>query len=113
MVRPSASPNVLQAKEMLEQYGDMCDVMYLMMAADGRVLNVACGQRTTLNEILELLRRLLDAEIRPDYRDERPGDVKHSLAAIDRARESIGYEPKLFFEEGLTRSIDWYRANLG
>ena len=52
MVRPSASPNVLQAMEMLEQYGDMCDVMYLMMAADGRVLNV---EREVMRGALDIL----------------------------------------------------------
>jgi len=71
-------------------------------------LNIACNRRTRLNEILDLLRELLD-----EYADPRPGDVKHSLADVTLARETLGYEPKVYFEEGLRKAIDWYKENLG
>jgi nucleoside-diphosphate-sugar epimerase len=79
---------------------------------DGRAINIACNRRTTLNEILLQLRRLLGIETDPVYQAPRPGDIKHSLADVSLARETIGYEPRVFFAEGLARSIDWYKENL-
>jgi len=78
----------------------------------GKVMNIACNTSTSLNEILALLRELLDTDVDAIYQDERPGDVKHSLADVSLAAEAIGYEPKVFFEEGLRKAIDWYRENL-
>ncbi len=80
---------------------------------DGRAINIACGRRTTLNEILAILHRLLGTKIAADYQAPRPGDVRHSLASVELARETIGYEPQVFFEEGLAKAIDWYKDNLG
>ena len=82
-------------------------------ACSGKVMNIACNARTSLNEILDLLKGLLGSSVEAIYQDERPGDVKHSLADVSLAREAIGYEPKIFFEEGLRNAIDWYRENLG
>jgi len=81
-------------------------------ACGGSPMNIACNKRTSLNQILGQLRGLLGVDTKAVYEPERPGDVKHSLAAIGRAKELIGYEPQVFFEEGLARSIDWYRENL-
>jgi UDP-glucose 4-epimerase len=78
----------------------------------GDVLNIACNRRTSLNEILDLLQELLGTSVEPVYQDERPGDVKHSLADINAAREAIGYEPSVYFEEGLRKAIKWYCENL-
>jgi len=80
---------------------------------NGQPLNVACNRSTTLNEILDLLRELLGGDVDAEYTDPRPGDVKDSLAAVQRAKETIGYQPKVYFSDGLRRSIDWYRAHLG
>ncbi|MFW6133501.1 MAG: SDR family oxidoreductase [Planctomycetota bacterium] len=80
---------------------------------DGRAVNVACHDSTTLNEILEQLGRLLEMPVRPEYAEARAGDVRHSLADISRARDILGYQPAAYFDEGLTAAIDWYRANLG
>ena len=79
---------------------------------DGRAVNIACNQRTTLNEILAQLGKLMNMEVEADYQAERAGDVKHSLADIRMANERLGYEPQVFFADGLARSIDWYKANL-
>jgi nucleoside-diphosphate-sugar epimerase len=79
---------------------------------DGRAVNIACARRTTLNQILDQLRRLLGADVQAEYTDPRPGDVRHSLADVSLAKQTIGYEPKVFFEEGLAGAIDWYKANL-
>jgi len=78
----------------------------------GQPINIACHRATTLNRILELLGELMRTEVRAEYADPRPGDVRHSLADVARAREVIGYEPKIFFDEGLRKAIDWYTANL-
>jgi nucleoside-diphosphate-sugar epimerase len=75
-------------------------------------MNIACERRTSLNEILDKLRDLLGVDVQAQYAHERPGDVKHSLADISRARETIGYQPEVYFEQGLERAIDWYRENL-
>jgi len=95
-----------------------CQANWLAAQADakvcnGQAINIACSRRTSLNEILAILRRLLGTDIQADYQAPRPGDVRHSLASIDRAREAIGYEPKVFFAEGLAKAIDWYKNNLG
>ncbi|NQU74828.1 MAG: SDR family oxidoreductase [Planctomycetes bacterium] len=78
----------------------------------GQAINIACNYSTSLNEILELLRDLLDSDLLAKYEPERPGDVKHSLADYSLARETIGYEPQVYFEEGLRQAIDWYKRNL-
>ncbi len=79
----------------------------------GHPANIACHERTTLNEILAQLCELLGVDVNATYEDDRPGDVKHSFADIARAKETIGYEPQVFFKEGLRKAIDWYRENLG
>ena len=80
---------------------------------NGQAVNIACGRRVTLNEILQQLKGLLGSDVEAVYEPARVGDVKHSLADITLAKTTIGYEPKVYFEDGLARSIDWYKANLG
>jgi UDP-glucose 4-epimerase len=74
-----------------------------------RVYNVACGDRFTLNELYGKLSVLLERDIEPVYADPRPGDVRHSMAGIDRIREETGFGVKVGFDEGLGRTVDWYR----
>jgi UDP-glucose 4-epimerase len=76
----------------------------------GKVFNVATGNRVTLNQTAEILRRATGytGEIR--YAAERSGDVKHSLADISRAKECFGYEPLVNFSEGIERTVAWYKA---
>lgn len=78
--------------------------------AGGAVCNVGCGRRYTLNELLDSLRGLIASNVGAEYLEERPGDVRHSLADIEEARERLGYEPLVDFEEGLRRTVEWYRA---
>jgi len=81
-------------------------------ACKGQALNIACNARASLNQILDRLGDLLQTDIKATYTDERPGDVKHSLADVSLAQKTIGYEPKVFFEAGLAKSIGWYKQNL-
>lgn len=82
--------------------------------AANRVYNVACGQRTTLNELVGELKKLLGvydpriAGVPVEYGPYRAGDVPHSLADISAARDLLGYVPRYSFADGLARSIDWY-----
>jgi nucleoside-diphosphate-sugar epimerase len=78
----------------------------------GEVINVANGERTTLNQLLETLKCVTGkTEVEADYRDVRVGDVRHSLADITRARELLGYEPRVGLEEGLRKTIDWWKQS--
>lgn len=76
--------------------------------AAGRVFNVACGQRHTLNETYKVLATLLGFVHPPVYGPEREGDVRDSLADISAAQEAFGYVPTVGFEEGLRRTVAWY-----
>jgi UDP-glucose 4-epimerase len=78
----------------------------------GEVVNIACGQRITVNEIIRLINKILGKSVQPKYEPSRPGDVKHSLASIELAGKVIGYKPVTSFGDGLERAIAWYRENL-
>ena len=78
----------------------------------GEVINIACGDRVTVNDIIEMINKLLGKNVKPDYVPSRAGDVKHSLADISLAGKVIGYKPLVLFREGLEKAIDWYRNNL-
>ncbi len=78
----------------------------------GEVVNIACGQAVTVNEIIDMINNLLGKSVKPKYVAPRPGDVKHSLADITAARNLIDYKPKVSFSDGLRLAIDWYKANL-
>ncbi len=81
-------------------------------AAIGEVFNIACGQRTSLNALYAELQKLLGSAIDPVYGPERRGDVRDSLADIEKAGRLLNYEGKIKFREGLRISIDWYQNNL-
>src|SRR5437763_2411899 len=76
----------------------------------GRVFNVATGQRADLNETFRVLKKLTGYTGEVKYAPERAGDVKHSLADTSRAENYLGYKPKIDFEEGLQRTMEWYRS---
>ncbi len=86
-----------------------------LLAADaenvaGRMFNVANGRSTDLLTLLDSLNRLLGTDVKPQHDPPRVGDVRDSLADISQARKRLGYEPRVDFEEGLKRSIDYYRC---
>jgi UDP-glucose 4-epimerase len=76
----------------------------------GKVFNIATGNRVTLNQTVEILRRATGYSGEVRYAAERSGDVKHSLADISRAKESFGYEPLVDFREGIERTVAWYKT---
>ena len=79
--------------------------------ASGQVINVGTGDRHTLNETIETLNRIFDRQVTPRYGTVRAGDVQHSHADISLARKLLGYEPGVRFEEGLRKTVDWFRSS--
>jgi nucleoside-diphosphate-sugar epimerase len=76
----------------------------------GQVFNVATGTRFDLNQTFQLLKRMIGYKNDVKYGPERAGDVKHSLADLSRTEKYLGYKPLVNFEEGLRRTVDWYRG---
>jgi UDP-glucose 4-epimerase len=79
-------------------------------AASGRVFNVACGKQYSLLELIASINRVLGTKIEPNFEPARAGDVRDSLADITAARDVLKYEPTIDFDEGLRRSIEYYRT---
>jgi UDP-glucose 4-epimerase len=105
-----------------EQTRDFCYIDNVvdanLLAADtakslrGEIINIACGERTSLNQLLACLGELSGTPLRPEYRPTRPGDVRDSLADIRAARALIGFEPGVDVREGLKRTLDAFRKSL-
>jgi nucleoside-diphosphate-sugar epimerase len=74
-----------------------------------KVYNVACGDRFSLNRLYGELSGLVGASIEPEFAPSRTGDVKHSMADIEKISADTGYSPGVGFEDGLRRTVDWYR----
>jgi UDP-glucose 4-epimerase len=71
------------------------------------IYNIACGRRITINQLVDMINEILGKDIEPVYKDPRPGDIKHSLADISRAR-TFGYKPESDFKEELRETIRWF-----
>jgi UDP-glucose 4-epimerase len=78
-------------------------------AVSGGVFNIACGQATTLNQVVALIGEALGRQLEAVHEAERAGDIKHSHADIAEARARLGYQAAVSFAEGLRRTIDWYK----
>jgi nucleoside-diphosphate-sugar epimerase len=76
----------------------------------GQMMNLATATRCTLNQTFAILRELTGYKGEPTYAEARAGDIKDSLADIERARKLLGYEPKVDFREGLRRTVEWYKS---
>jgi UDP-glucose 4-epimerase len=77
--------------------------------AAGQTVNIACGSRYSLNELVRLLNGTLGTRVEPVYEPARAGDVKHSLADISAARQALGYQPRFSFEDGLRKTVEWFK----
>ncbi len=127
-VIPAFVSNILKGERPVvygdgEQSRDFCYIDNVCLAnwlgatadpsvCNGQPVNIACNHATSLNQILALLSELLGVKVDADYQARRPGDVKDSLADVSKAKEKIGYEPVVYFEEGLRKAISWYKENL-
>ncbi len=78
-------------------------------AAKGEVINLASGGRVFINDLVDKLNILLHTKLPPAYVPQRPGDILHSRADISKARDLLAYEPLVGFDEGLRRTVDWFR----
>lgn len=79
--------------------------------ASGRVINLGMRQRTTLNQLLAELQRIIGTSIAPNYQESRAGDIRHSLADISLAGTLLGYRPLVGLADGLRHTVNWYREN--
>ena len=90
-----------------------------LLAADagplpaGRVINVATGRRIFIPEIITEANKILGTDLEPEFGDARPGDIKHSLASVERAGKELGYTPETDFNTGLRRTLDWMKQEHG
>jgi UDP-glucose 4-epimerase len=80
--------------------------------AAGRAFNVACGGRYTLLALLAKMKEFLGSDIEPVHEPARAGDVRDSQASIEAAQQGFGYHVKVGFEEGLQRTVEWYRSSV-
>lgn len=78
----------------------------------GKVLNIAYGGRTTINELFFKIRNIVGNDVEPIYREERPGDVRDSLANISLAQNLIDYNPEFSIDDGLAVTIKWFEENI-
>ena len=74
------------------------------------VLNIAFGERTTLNQLWQNISAIAGIELPPHYREDRKGDVKHSLASVDKAGRFINYHPQISVAQGLKIAVEWYQS---
>lgn len=79
--------------------------------ASGKVFNIACGERTTLNQVIDILGDIFGGRIAPNYQPPRAGDVKHSLADIEQAKKHLGYTGAVSFRQGLEKTVAWFKQH--
>ncbi|MGP8214314.1 MAG: SDR family oxidoreductase [Bacteroidia bacterium] len=80
-------------------------------AINGQVFNIACGEQISVNELFSILAGFAGSEIKPVYQPSRLGDVKDSKAAIDKAKELLGYAPEVNFRQGIETTWKWFKEN--
>jgi UDP-glucose 4-epimerase len=75
----------------------------------GEAINIACAERTSLNQLVNVLRKILGSKLSPVYEEPRKGDVRHSLADIRKGKELLNYEPKVGIESGLKKTVEFFQ----
>jgi nucleoside-diphosphate-sugar epimerase len=117
-MREGRAPTIYGSGEQSRDFTHVDDVVAANLlavqapAATGGVFNIACGTHHSLNELVGSLNRLLDTDIEPIHVSPRPGDIERSWADIGLAREALGYEPEVDFENGLRRTLAAYNEDL-
>jgi len=76
---------------------------------EGQVFNIACGGRYSVMDLVKELNRIIGKDLTPRFAPSRKGDVRHSQASISRAEALLGYRPKIGFQEGLQRTVEWMK----
>lgn len=94
----------------VEDVAELCWKAARAPGIAGRVYNAGNGCRYTLNQIWALLQKMEGVEIQPRFAPPRPGDVRHSLADTTSAKRDLGHAPRFTVEEGLRRTLEWYRT---
>jgi nucleoside-diphosphate-sugar epimerase len=109
------SPRIFGDGEQSRDFTYVANVVRANMLAieaeeiSGEVLNIACGDRITVNTLFEKIRDYFHKDIQAVHDEPRPGDVRHSFADITKAMDMIQYEPAVTFDDGLKETIEWYR----
>jgi UDP-glucose 4-epimerase len=80
--------------------------------AVGQAVNVACGTRTSLRELVRMFNEILGTDLEPDFAEPRPGDIRHSEASIDRAAQLLDYRPTVDVAAGLRATVEWFAGAL-
>ena len=86
----------------------------LLAAANGlkrEVFNIATGKQTTINQLAEIMQNIIGTSFPPQYELPRQGEVRDSVANIEKSRQLLGYEPKLELDEGIDTFLSWYKQN--
>ena len=78
----------------------------------GEMINIACAERTSLNQLVKVLRKILGSKLSPVYEEPRKGDVRHSLADIRKGKEILNYEPKVGLELGLKKTVEFFQKGV-
>jgi nucleoside-diphosphate-sugar epimerase len=111
------SPNIYGDGEQTRDFTYVANVVDGVLRAceapgvSGEIINVATGGRISLNQLFRTMRDLIGGKVEPSYTDPRSGDVRDSQADISKARRLLAYEPTVTFEEGLRRTVEWYRTS--
>lgn len=88
----------------------------LAMSAEhlhGEAINIACAEKTSLNQLVNVLRKILGSKLSPVYEEPRKGDVRHSLADIRKGKELLNYKPKVGVELGLKKTVEFFQKSVG
>ncbi len=114
-LRRRKSPTIFGDGEQSRDFTYIDNVVHanlLAMAAEdchGEAMNIACGSRISLNQLLEILARITGSEVDPVYSEPRRGDVKHSLADISKAKQFLNFEPLVGIEAGLAKTVEYFK----
>ena len=80
--------------------------------AVGEIINIGCGTQTSINNLVNLLSKVMGIDVAPEYAEPRIGEVRFSLADISKAKRCLGYSPEISIEEGIRKTYDWYLKEL-
>lgn len=90
----------------------LANILAFESKVKNNVYNIGSGKETSLNDLVKVINEILGTNIEPIYEQERPGDIRHSVADIQKAKKDLGYEPRYSLKEGLKKTIEWYKSVL-